>query len=632
VAAASWFRKAVIGGSVVLLLLLAVIVALPLLASSQLVGDHVAEEISEWSGYRIEFGSPPVIEVWPVLRAVIDDVSASPWRRADGRPVMTAARMEIELSALAALRGSTVFKSIRITDPVLFLPDETDSLPLPEPPDGGRPARAVAEMRLLLERDGTARGGGIERSDLLGTVDFANGRIVRRGPGGETVLMEGAAGRLAWPATDKPGEFRLAGKWRGEAVVVEARSSDPLALVAGGQSTLELKLDSELATTSVNGTVRLGQVPFVSADASLKSSAVARLARWTGVRLDGDPGISAFSTAARVTGEPSRLKLENATVEIDGHKGSGALELALQGGLRRLSGSLDFDSVRLDSVMAALLPMVEGRYAGAPAPDAPGRNLELDLRLSADMARAQDLQLQDVAAAIQIKDVYAAFDILDASAFGGSIEAALRFERSSGGEGTGTLRLRASEVDGGAFSKAIGLTRPAPVGRGSLALDLVGQGKGLAALLNGGSGLVTARFGQGALAGLDIGAFLKRVDDGGFFALAEIGNGTWPVDSIELKANITHGLMRIEKAVALSGTGSLWLSGVASPLSGGLALTGGLAPPAPASPTPTAAGGTGSADQDAPRADPAAELPRFFVGGSWEEPFVSRTTPGRPGE
>ncbi|MDP1092430.1 hypothetical protein Q6316_29750, partial [Klebsiella pneumoniae] len=52
----------------------------------------------------------------------------------------------------------------------------------------------------------------------------------------------------------------------------------------------------------------------------------------------------------------------------------------------------------------------------------------LDLRLSAAHATAGPIQLTDMAGTAQVKNGLAVFDISDAGAFGGNIQASLRFD------------------------------------------------------------------------------------------------------------------------------------------------------------------------------------------------------------
>ena len=44
----------------------------PLIASTQIVRDRIALEMSAWSGYRVSLGAAPEIDVLPTFRATLE--------------------------------------------------------------------------------------------------------------------------------------------------------------------------------------------------------------------------------------------------------------------------------------------------------------------------------------------------------------------------------------------------------------------------------------------------------------------------------------------------------------------------------------------------------------------------------
>ena len=95
--------------------------ALPLIASTQIVRNRITQEMGAWSGYRVILGQAPEIRVWPNFHATLNDVTLAEWGT-DGRsPVIRAERVEIDLSAIAALRGEVAFSRVRIFRPTLHV-------------------------------------------------------------------------------------------------------------------------------------------------------------------------------------------------------------------------------------------------------------------------------------------------------------------------------------------------------------------------------------------------------------------------------------------------------------------------------------------------------------------------------
>src|SRR4051812_6650113 len=99
-------RKSIWGVTAVGLLVLLIVAALPWIASTRLVQDRIALEMSAWSGYRVELASAPEVHIWPTFKAVLNDVSLSDWDDPQHQPVLDAESVELELSPIAALQGN----------------------------------------------------------------------------------------------------------------------------------------------------------------------------------------------------------------------------------------------------------------------------------------------------------------------------------------------------------------------------------------------------------------------------------------------------------------------------------------------------------------------------------------------
>ena len=113
-------------------------------------------------------------------------------------------------------------------------------------------------------------------------------------------------------------------------------------------------------------------------------------------------------------------------------------------------------------------------------------------------------------------------------------------------------------------------------------------------------------------------AFLKHTEQGGFFALDDVADGTLPIDGAEIKASISKGVARLDKAEANSAKSKIWLSGIASYAGRGLALSGGVIQPEQAATQPKTQQGPNQSS--------------FFVGGTWSTPFISPISRGISGE
>ncbi|MBN9236754.1 MULTISPECIES: AsmA family protein [Phyllobacteriaceae] len=635
-------------------------VAVPYFASNRIVRDRIAWEMSAWSGFRVTIDGTPEIEIWPQFRAILTGVTLSNWSDDKAPPVMQADRVEIDLSAMSALRGDVVFSGVRLVKPVFRVEPAAHGLFLPPMPSGGRVARAIDAARELVKAKPDKPDTGKLASEGFGTVEFQDGKVIAAIDGTDTDMLTNLSGQLDWSALNAAGSLTASGVWRGETVAVEAASPGPMLLFAGAAAPVTLSLKAAPANFSFDGTGNLSGQSFFDGQAKFTAPSLRRALQWLEAGIAPGAARGPVSITSKVSGDTGRIKFDKTEIDLDKTPGMGALDLSFVDPMPMISGTLAFDTVDLAAFLSAFTSPTASSGTDLDVIDMSfADRFNLDLRLSAAHATAGRIQLADVAATAQVKNGLAVFDISDATAFGGNIQTSLRIDRRP--EGTQVeMKLLASDVNGADFTAAAGMTRLTPTGTGTVSLILKGPGKSWNSILQNADGSVSATFGPGNLTGLNLPAFLKRNEEGGFFALDDVSNGTLPIDGAELKATISKGVARIDRAEAKSAQTKIWLSGIVPYAGRGLALSGGVnqpkpaatpAPqPAPAQPatgtqpipgaqpaptqngqpvsvTPTPAGQTTTSATPPP---PAPTPPvnngnqaTFFVGGTWTTPFVS---------
>lgn len=600
----SLFRRSIWAIIGIAVPIVAVVAAIPFIASTQIVKSRIADEMSAWSGFRVSIDGTPDIQIWPVFRATLSEVSMTEWDAAGDPPVLEADRVEIELSALAALAGNIDFSDARFVRPTIRLVRRADgSLELPHS-SGGRLARSIESVRAAVTAHPTRFNPEALPSDEFGAVEFVDGRVLAISGKEEELLLGDLTGKASLPALNKAGTLTASGVWRGEQVAVELSSPRPLTLLVGGSAPITAALKSAPVEASFDGVARLSGDVHVDGQAKISTPSLRRVAEWSRPGVLPSSPVGAISIASKVTGDLARLKLENAKVTLEGNPGIGLLDLSLIGPVPSVSGTLAFETLNLMTFASAFAPLVPSNPGAAEIDTGFADRINLDLRVSTTKATIGSIALDEVAATAQVKGGLAAFDISDAEAFGGSIQAGIRFDRKPSGTHA-EIRLLASDIDGGAFGTALGLSRIVPIGRGTVSVILAGPGLSWNALLQNANGSISATFGPGAIVGLDLDAFLKRSAERGFFSLDEVSGNTLPIDGVELKATISNGVAKIDKAEARTPTGRIWLTGIVPYVGRGLALSGAIEP------------------KDATVAGDPAQHSAFFVGGTWGAPFIS---------
>lgn len=593
------------------ILCLAFIALIPYIASTQIVRNRIAAELSAWSGYRVVLSGVPRIHVWPSFHAELADVSLQEWGRPDAPPVLQSERIQIELSPIAALRGEITFTKATLLRPVLRVSDQDGPIPFPVPPRGGRMLRAIEAARIVVDENPAKPDSSRMPSDPIGSFELVDGRVVHRDAEGEHEVLSSITGRGSWPTLDRPASVSVKAIWRGESISVEAGVQQPLALLAGGNSRTSVSLASSPLTGSFEGLATFSNSGFLDGIARLSSPSLRRAIEWS--RADITPGVIAGSASisGRLIGDAQRLKLEDAQLSLGAHPGNGLLEVSFAGKAPALSGTLAFQSLDLGAFLGSFvqLPGEQGRWSGPIELDL-ARKLQLDLRLSAARATAGPVELGQLAATAQINDGLAAFDVSDGSAFGGTIQAGLRIDRQSVA-GQAELRFMASDVDANAFGSAMGLGNALPQARATISALISGPSDGWETMLAAGEGSISVKLGPGSVSWFDLDAFRERASRGGFFPLREITAGTIAFDSAEFRSTVTSGVARLDTAKVTQQRQIITFSGILPLVGQGIALSGTIL----ARDAATENGAAAPAD--------ASPLAAFFVGGSWRSPFVS---------
>jgi AsmA protein len=579
-------------------------VIVPFVASTRIVKDRIAFELSVWSGYQVSIGSDPTIRLFP-FRAVLNDVKLTEWTR-PGPPVLTAEQVSIYLSPVAALMGDIAFDRARLAKPVLRVEDTASGLYLPRLPGGGRMANAVKDAQVLAAQNPDEPDLSSLRGDPFGRVEFSNGRILDVESDEEIVTA--LQGVISWPRLDSTGSLQASGTWRGESVNIDLSSSEPMLLMAGGTARTHIAFAGAPGNATFDGTLNLSQKPFFEGQGAFSTSSLRRMLEWSRADLNASPEVNVVSMRGHLQGDAERIKLEDLQLTLDGSAGTGALDLLLNQPRPAISGTLAFQQINLNSFIASFTPGAASS-PGDANDIAFTERFDLDVRMSAAQATMGSVALSEVAATAQIRDGLAVFDISDARAFDGSIQAGMRFDHKADGIAV-EASVRAADIDGGAFGSAMGLARAIPVSRGSFSLLLKGPVKRWDHFTDELSGSLHASFGAGTLSGFDLSAFLAKAREGGFFPLSDVAQGMLTIDRLDLRTTINDNVAHLERADIRAGQNSIRLSGIISYAGRGLALSGAVLSNAQTD----AAGQRGT---------------NFFVGGTWSEPFISPTATQR---
>lgn len=580
------------------------LLALPFVASTRIVSNRIAAELSAMTGFRVELGEPPEIDVWPSFEARLHRVTMMPLAGNPETPRLDAEEIAASLDAWSALRGDVRFRTLALIRPVLTFPT-VDAATLALPP-AARVSRAVKQARDIYSQAGDRTSSRLPDEAALGTISIENGRIdFADRPAGSVTSIDAT---LAWPRLLQV--LRLSGTaiWHGEPVEFSFKAADGLALLSGQRSKAEINLSSKLVSLQFDGSLEASSPPLAEGQAHLASPAMKKALEWIGtsptlLAPEGD-----FSLDAALTGAAGRAKLDDVRLTLEGQGGTGVIEIGLDPPERAITGTLAFGSLDLTPLVPAAtaptlmaaggMPAVESGVAGPFA---------VDLRLSADTARLGPFTLAKVAATLNARAGLTAFDLSDAAALGGTVRAGFRATLN---DGLAEISLRGVDIDAGLLAEAAGMTARQPTGKATINAMIKGPDADWRRLIEHGSGTVSIKLTGGAIADIDRAEFVARAKAGGFFGLGEFAGGSLGVEEAEIRATLERGIARIDKCEIRSPETVVTISGVVPLPDKGLALSGMMR-------------ATGEGD----------EAPLFFfVGGSMTSPYfysMTNSTSGR---
>lgn len=614
---------------------------IPFIVSTDSIRIRVAQEISAWTGYSVELREAPRLRVFPVLRASLEGVTLSKLSEQGAKPFMSANRIEVELSPLDALMGRLSFSETQIVRPHFNIGGPVDNfsgLLDAIANSNGRLGTAIRAQRALQqsgENDKTLAAQ--QASQPFGRVVIRDGTVSFNRPDSDEEPKEDQqitklSATLEWPRTSSAATLRGSALWRGENTQFNVTASQALPLLAGGTSDVTASFTSTPVNITFEGKANISNDRFFEGALSAKTPSLSNAVRWLGLPpVAGSTEVGVFSLDSTTTSTPRRLKFDNVEMTTDESPAKGVIEIGFEQDTPAVTGTLAFEKLDLRRLFSIFVPLPDNRPRPPNERDQSGQDnidtsfidrAELDLRLSAQTATAGPVSMTGVAAAVQIRGGRAMFDIGDAKAFNGILQANLQIVRDLK-TATGELRFNASDIDSSQLFAALGFDKPFVNGKGNVSLFMKGPANRWSALLTGAQGNVSVQLNNGQMQGFSVQDFLTKAQSQGFFALERQENVSLAFNRLDLKANLSDGVATLENARLGTTDGTLNLAGIVPFVDRSLALSGEVIFPE-SQPQQQQENTDGQQVGAAPTKPPL----HFFVGGSWDRPFISPSSTG----
>ena len=647
------------------IILLAVLVvgalaALPYIVSSDAIRLHLAQNISAWTGYSVEIRQPPRMSFFPVFRASLSDVTLSKMGDTSA-PFMTAERIEVEMSPLDALFGRVAFSETRLINAHFNLSEPVEDLPqfvniLAS--SSGRLGLAIRQARSLAAKKSDSEQNADKQLQTmpfgrLVLEDSSIGFTTRNTEQQKEITAINAT--INWPQTTSAATVKGKAVWQEETAEYNLSVAQPLLLLARGMSQITAQISSKPLSVSFDGRSNISENIFTEGAFSLTSPSLSESLHWLGLSSDASYTLrtteeDAFSIETNISATPLRIKLADIALNLNNMPAKGAAEIGFGKQRPVVTGTLAFQTLNAVSFFHTVTTLVTKvsedeqsklydtyRYYYAPPRMIDTRLLnsaDLDIRLSSQNATIGAAQMTGLAAALQIRDGQAIFDIGDAKAFKGSIQTSIKLSQTENGQDNVGIRLNAANIDSAAFLTALGLSDPILSGQGNLSVTAETSPQSLHSMLQNARGQISFTLNNGRMLGFDLNDFIARMKSEGFFALQRRDKVSLDFKRLDVKASLGDGVATLETTQVETVQGALSLTGIIPLTDRSLALSGTLSLPQLAKePAEKPAENTDATDQtgETPVPDPAVTEPQkpetenlhFFVGGSWDRPFIS---------
>ena len=326
---------------------------------------------------------------------------------------------------------------------------------------------------------------------------------------------------------------------------------------------------------------------------SATSPSLARLSEILEIDIGYLGRLEALQAKGEISATSESMKLTDAEVTISGSTATGVIQLTHDEiGIRKLDGTLAFGDIDASQILGV------SEQGGELGVSELIRDVQLDLRLSANSLSLEGVTLNNLAAAVTMQNNKLTFDISDSEAFGGSVVARLG-ENSENEDRYVFLDLSARGVDAGAVGNLFPEGIVSMSGSADIDASLKSYGMTRGMLVRELNGEISTKFADGQIRGIDLFELLNSKTESGRTTQPLDGTGATNFQQMSAKMFINRGVAYISKGLIQTEDSIVQLYGHADLFAGSLALR------------------AQKLVDEVPGED------RLFVGGSFKAPLVT---------
>jgi AsmA protein len=439
-----------------IVVVIAAAVVVPFLLPTDTYKRQIEAQAERATGRKLVIAGPLDIALLPTAAVTAEDVRFANVEGGGAPDMVRLKSLQAELKIWPLLRGRVEVDRFVLVEPEFHLEIAADGRPnwaLGAPQDDAA-VTAETQDEAAGESQAPPEAGGmrlpvthVKLGDIRienGTLTFADARS------GAEERIEAINLNLALP--DLRSRLQADGSlaYKGETITLALAIERPLDLMEGGSSPVRVSGEAPDLTLTFDGAVANAQPPNAAGTVELDVSSIRDLAAWLAEPLafEGE-GLRTLRIAGKLSGSPTAVTFDDATIALDAIEGQGNLAVDLSGAVPRLAGRLDLGAVDLNPYLPPDTgepdgPASDGQPAGdGAAGDAGGWSDEpiglppiggadVDFQLAVDSLRLRDLQLDRSVLALRLEDAALNADLQEIALYGG--------------RGSGRLDLKVAEA------------------------------------------------------------------------------------------------------------------------------------------------------------------------------------------
>ncbi|EJF85820.1 AsmA family protein [Candidatus Bartonella washoeensis] len=534
---------------------------LPYLVSTDTIRVRLAQELSVWTGYKVQLRNPPQLKLFPYPKAFLSGVSLTS-KINNVVPLMEAESIEVELSLVDLLRGHVSFSETRIVHPQFVIE---------------KPVKTVADFFERFSRSQGALGLAIrnvreiikhnpEQPDIkrllnqpFGRIVIENGMLVYHDSiSGVPEKITGLNATLDWPESTQEIQFRADARWHGELTKLSIDANQALLLLAGGKSQIKASVNSVRGGITFTGQARLSEYYIFDGKVSMRSPAWNQTLAWIGSNHFGGQRLKIpIVWESDFLAQPMHIKMNNVTFTVGKASARGALEIDFHDKVPIVIGSLAFDNLDFN-LFESRFPLVEEKKTLLDMKIFD--RIGVDVRLSAPQAKVGNIAFTNLAAAIQIRNKHIIFDLGHANVFGGSLQSNIEIapvHQKVRIEG----RTSGVSIDTQAASEALGII-PLVQSKANFTMTLRTLARGWSEIFAKMQGELILNMSSGRLLGYDLDDLQTKLSEKEQFLLVSNDSLSTAFDRWDIQTRFSDGTMTIAESLMRTADWKLSIQGV----------------------------------------------------------------------